>query len=191
MQIFSLLNDIIFLCYNINNNLILVSPMLKFLKTITIILCFLVGIYPWLPTKAIEQTASLFISLEKESFLDPDYLTIDLVVSPGVQPINTIKANLSFSLSKLALIQADKEQSFCSFFIEEKIDNEQGVYSLSCGAPNPENSLQMPIVRLTFKKLEAGWAKVKFLEDSSVLASDGLGTNILGDREIHNIYVIK
>jgi hypothetical protein len=165
--------------------------MSKFLKTTAIFICLLAGIYPWLTTRAIEQTASLFISLEKSSFLDPDYLTIDLVVDPGVQPINTINASLSFSPSKLALIQASKKQSFCSFFIEEKIDNDQGVYNLACGAPDPGISAKSPAVRLTFQKLEAGWAQIKFLEDSSVLANNGLGTNILGNREIHQIYVIK
>ena len=165
--------------------------MIKILKITAIIICLIVGVYPWFGLEAITQTASIYILLEKESFLNPDYLTIDLIVNPGLQPINTININLSYTPSKLALINTNKEQSFCSFFIEEKIDNEQGVYSLSCGAPNPENSLQMPIVRLTFQKLEAGWAKVKFLEDSSVLANDSLGTNILGNREIHNIYIIK
>jgi hypothetical protein len=160
-------------------------------KIITLlVVCLLICLCPPFSAQAMEKTASLFLLPDYNYFLNPDYLIIDLIVDPGGKPVNAVNIKLSFPFSKLTLVNINKEQSFCSFFINEKVSNEQGEYNLTCGTPG-EIFTKTSVLRLSFQKLEAGWAKIKIREDSSVLARDGLGTDILGSREINNLYIVK
>jgi len=137
------------------------------------------------------KAASLFLIPEKSSFLNPDYFTINLIVNPGGREINTVSAYLSFDTSRLQLVSTSKENSFCSFFIFENINNDLGRYDLGCTTLGNSISTTSRVISLTFQKIDMGWTKLNILEDSLVLAHDGLGTNILGPREIHNIYLVK
>jgi len=137
------------------------------------------------------KTASLFLLPEKSSFLDPNYLTLNVIVDPKGTEINAVSAYLSFDASKLQLINTNKDNSFCSFFIFENINNDLGHYNLSCTTLGNSASTTSVVISLTFQKLDTGWTKLKILDNSQVLAHDGFGTNILGSSEIHNIYLIK
>jgi hypothetical protein len=163
---------------------------LGYKKIFTVFFVLLFCFYPLFSVRAIEKTASLFLLPDYSSFFNPDYLILDLIVDSGGQPINAININLSFPTSKLKLVNINKEQALCSLLINETNNNEEGQYGLTCGT-SKKIIAKTSILRLTFQKLEAGWAKIKILEDSSVLAHDGLGTDILGNREIHNIFIVK
>ncbi|RLC38680.1 hypothetical protein DRH27_01680 [Candidatus Falkowbacteria bacterium] len=137
------------------------------------------------------QTASLFLIPEKSSFLNPDYITLNLIVSPENAEINAVSAYLSFDTSKLQLVSTNKNNSFCSFFVSENINNDLGRYDLTCATLGNSASTTSEVISLTFQKLETGWTKLNILDNSQVLAHNGLGTNILGSSEIHNILLVK
>ena len=134
---------------------------------------------------------SLFLLVDKNSYLDPERLIIDVVIKPEGQLINAANILLSFSFNKLSLTSINKENSFCSFFLKEKVDNAKGKYNLICGTPLPFASEKLVVARLIFKKEASGWAKIYVAENSSLHAHNGQGNNILGNRELHNIYIMK
>jgi len=72
-----------------------------------------------------------------------------------------------------------KDDSFCSFFIEENIDNALGKIKITCLDPYPGTAKISNVVSLTFKKINSGAADLNLSDDSLVLANDGYGTNVL------------
>lgn len=157
-----------------------------------ILISFLFSFLPLNSINALDSDdygASLFLLIEKEGFLDPEYLTLDIVINPGGNSINAVSSQISFSTTSLKLIKTEKEESFCSLFISEIVDNKGG-YNFSCGTP--ENTItdnNLTIARLIFQKLKPGFTKINFGDDSKVLS--GLGINILKSHEVHNIYIVK
>ncbi len=105
--------------------------------------------------------------------------TVDLVVDPAGEQINTVSTEISFPADKLSLASLSKDNSFCSFFVEEKIDNVLGKIKISCVAPFPGTDKMSNVVSLTFKQISAGRADLGLSPDSLVLANDGYGTNVL------------
>ena len=110
-----------------------------------------------------------------------DLLTLDLVVDPSGEEINTVSTEILFPADKLSLTSLSKDESFCSFFVEENIDNNLGKIKISCIAPYPGTDKLSKVVSLTFKKHQSGSADLKLGDDSLVLANDGYGTNVLKD----------
>lgn len=173
------------------------------IKIATILFIFLlVNIAVLTPSKANEmqglllpettkETASLSILPDKSSFLNPDYLILDIIVESGDQLINAVNIELSFSTSTISLVDINTEQSFCSFFLREEYNNVVGNINFACGTSAKDVNQSASIARLVFAKKNEGWATIKFHENSAVLASDGLGTDVLGSREIHNLYIMK
>jgi hypothetical protein len=106
-------------------------------------------------------------------------LTLDLMVDPAGEQINTVSTEISFPADKLSLLSLGKTNSFCSFFVEEKINNTLGKIKISCLAPFPGTNKMSNVVSLTFKKIGSGSADLSLSSDSLVLANDGYGTNVL------------
>jgi hypothetical protein len=92
-----------------------------------------------------------------------------------------VSTEISFPTDKLSLETLSKENSFCSFFVEEKIDAATGKIKISCVAPYPGTNKISNVVSLTFKKLNFGPVDLTLSSDSMVLANDGYGTNVLKD----------
>jgi len=122
-------------------------------------------------------TSALFLTPIKQK--TGDSITLDLVVDPAGEEINTVSTEISFPADKLSLENLSKENSFCSFFVEEKIDNDLGKIKISCLAPFPGTDKMSNVVSLTFKELNSGTADLNLSNDSMVLANDGYGTNVL------------
>lgn len=165
-------------------------PNISKTKILAVFVFFIfVSIIPASNATALERTALLSLSIDKTSYFDKDFLYIDIVVD-SEQAINTIFSNISFSTSSLSLLTAEINQSICSFSIGENINNQKGSYAMSCLTPLGAAG-RNSVAHLTFKKNKSGFTTIKFNEDSMVLAHDGQGSDILGSREIHNIYLVK
>ena len=145
------------------------------------------------PTQAEEEFYYRGPKLNPESassalFLTPvrqkngDLLTLDLVVDPAGEEINTVSTEISFPTDKLSLETLSKDNSFCSFFVEEKIDNAAGKVKISCVAPYPGTDKWSNVVSLTFRQINTGAADLNLSDDSLVLANDGYGTNVLSEK---------
>jgi hypothetical protein len=122
-------------------------------------------------------SSTLFLTPVKERV--GDELTLDLVVDPAGEEINTVSTEISFPADKLFLENLDKGKSFCSFFVEEDINNYTGKIKISCLAPFPGTDKMSNVVSLVFKKIKSGAADLSLATSSMVLANDGYGTNVL------------
>ena len=163
---------------------------LKFI-TIFILLLFSFFITPFTFTAVSSGEAMLALYPEKSTFLNPDLLALDVVLEVQQQNINTIYLDLNFPTTNVSLSEALYSDSFCTIIAYESVDVKAGNYRLICGSPTPITEQTATVVRLTFKKVKAGWANFKFGDSSLILAHDGLGTNLLVNQEVHSIYIIK
>ncbi|MDD4902015.1 MAG: cohesin domain-containing protein [Patescibacteria group bacterium] len=123
--------------------------------------------------------SALFLTPIREK--NGNSFTLDLVVDPADEEINTVSTEISFPTDKLSLENLSKGNSFCSFFVEEKIDNALGKIKISCLAPYPGTDRMSNVISLTFKQINTGTANLNLSSDSLVLANDGYGTNVLKD----------
>ncbi|MFC1678141.1 hypothetical protein ACFLZ9_00210 [Patescibacteria group bacterium] len=134
--------------------------------------------------------ANLYLLPDFERFLDPDNLFVQVMIDSQEQTINAVDINIEFEPDKLSVDSLQFENSFCSIIISEKINNQEGIINITCGTENEIASSTINVALITFKKLVPGWTALS-CNDSSVLASNGLGTNILNTTEFHNIYLVK
>jgi len=155
--------------------------------TVFMLFCLLVC---FLPVNA-QGGAFFYLSFDKESYFDPEYLEIDLLIKSPDDPINALNARVQFDTSKLEIVESGVATSTFPFVLEENYDNTTGFYNLYCGTHLATSSNAIQIAHLKFKKLAAGQAFIKFRESSQVLAADGFGTNILTSRDIHYINIVK
>lgn len=125
------------------------------------------------------QTANSALFLTPVREKNGAYLTLDLVVDPSGEEINIVSTEISFPADKLVLEKLSKENSFCSFFMEEKVDAAAGKIKISCAAPYPGTDRISNIVSLTFRQINSGSADLGLSPDSLVLANDGYGTDVL------------
>ena len=164
-------------------------------KTIylSLILCLLVC----LPAKTAEADTQMpgkaifYLALNKDTYFNPEIISFDLKINTASSIINALSAKLDFDAEKLTLIEADKTNSLCNFFISEEINNEAGHYELKCGSDSSLASEQIQAVHLTFKKNIAGTTVLNLLGESEALAANGLGTKLETIGEDYNIVIIK
>ncbi len=102
------------------------------------------------------------------------------VSTEGNEVLNAVSAEVRFPAQLLTLQSISKTGSVMSFWAEEPtFSNSNGTASLQGIVPNPGWKGQNGnIVTLVFKVKASGTATISF-SSASVLANDGLGTNIL------------
>lgn len=97
-------------------------------------------------------------------------------------PINVIQADLGFDPKLLEVLDINTNGSISSVFIEKNIKNELGYARISGGIPNPGYKGDTGLfAKVKFKTRGPGFAEVKFLASSVILANDGHGTNVLSE----------
>jgi len=103
-----------------------------------------------------------------------------LVSTEGSEVLNAVSAEVRFPVQLLTLQSISKTGSVMSFWAEEpSFSNSNGTASLQGIVPNPGWKGQNgSVVTLVFKVKASGAATISF-SSASVLANDGLGTNIL------------
>jgi hypothetical protein len=121
--------------------------------------------------------SALFLTPVKNR--ENNLIALDLVVEPHLAEINTVSAEISYPTDKISFKELSKNNSFCSFFIEEKVDTAAGKIKISCATPYPGTAETSRVITVYFEGLEKGDAEIKLSSDSLVLANDGYGTNVL------------
>jgi len=155
-----------------------------------LVIVFTFAFYPaQMNVLATEIDSYVYIQPDYELFLDKDYLYIDLILESEEKQINATKISLNFEANKLRLEEINYENSFCNIFIKEEIDNIKGNYQITCGSTNI-SATKNNVTRLKFNKIKSGWTKMN-IGDSNILESNGLGTSLSTDNEIHRIYIVK
>ncbi len=135
------------------------------------------------------ELASLSFLIDKENFLDPNYLYVDITMNPNLNSINAALTGIEFDPQALELITATTASS-CPLLIGEFIDNQLGRTDLMCGAPVAisDNST---LFHLTFKKKTPDFTSLNFLGHSALLSADGYGSPVPVQLESHDIFIVK
>ncbi len=192
MKLFST-NDQIFtqaqLPFHDNNLNFMAKFFIVSLITVSIILSFPVfghssELTERLPMPATEKTASLNMGLDEQN-TDSDTSVVKISTNPNGQAINAVGVLINFATSTIIIKDINTSNSFCTLFIVNTIDNQNGQINIICGKPYPGISTEATIAEITFQKLTSSAPDITFASSSMVLANDGFGTDIL--KTINNL----
>lgn len=129
------------------------------------------------------SAATLTLSSSNTSATIGQTIQVPLIVSTeGSEVLNAVSAEIRFPAQLLTLQSISKTGSVMSLWAEDPTySNSNGTASLQGIVPNPGWSGQRgTVVTLIFKAKASGSATISFAS-ASVLANDGLGTNILSN----------
>ena len=137
-----------------------------------IILLFL--IFPYL-----SNAATLSISPNTGVYTAGKTFTVKLVVNTEGKSINAAEGSLKFNPQELSVVAIDKSSSIFNLWVAEPtFSNSAGTISFSGGLPTGYTGSVGNIFNITFRTTSASNGKLSFV-NGSVLANDGMGTNIL------------
>ena len=107
----------------------------------------------------------------------------------GGNPITGITLLISFPATKVAVESLTFEDSLCSTFTQQKIDNIIGQISIQCKTSSSLGRTQItPIATAVFKPLQPGWATFSVNPTSTKLIHSS-GINIMDQSESVSILV--
>lgn len=139
---------------------------------IAVLLCILF----YIPASLVEAS-TVGISPSTGSYGVGQSFTVTIQVDPQSKSVNAVEAKLSFDNTKLSVVSVSKTGSVFSLWTTEPaFSNTAGTIDLGGGIPAPFTA-KSNIVTVTFKVLAAGAGKVS-IASASVLAADGLGTDV-------------
>jgi hypothetical protein len=102
-----------------------------------------------------------------------------VLVQTNGASVNASDGQITFNPKELQVVQVNRNNSIFNLWTEEpSFSNSAGTISFSGGSPTGYKGASGNIATITFKSLTAGTPKVNF-KSGSILAADGLGTNIL------------
>ncbi len=105
--------------------------------------------------------------------------TVSVQLNTEGKPVNAADGQVSFNPKELQVTGVSRGSSIFNLWTEEpKFSNSAGTVSFGGGSPTGYKGSGGTILTITFKALGAGTPKINFTS-GSILAADGLGTNIL------------
>ncbi len=105
--------------------------------------------------------------------------TISVLLNTEGKAVNASDGQISFNPRELQVVSASRASSIFNLWTEEPtFSNSAGTISFGGGSPSGYKGSGGTIVSIVFRPLGAGTPKVNFTS-ASVLAADGLGTNVL------------
>lgn len=139
---------------------------------------FAITILLALPQSSFADTMSL--SPSSGTYVVGQAFSVRVLVSSPNQAINAVSGVLSFPANLLQVTSVSKSGSIVSLWVQEpSFSNSQGIVSFEGVVPNPGFSrANGTAVTINFKVIGQGSADLRFTS-GSLLANDGLGTNIL------------
>jgi len=159
---------------------------IKYWKIISVVflLLFFFGI-------RLGEAADLFFSQPNQNYSVGQVLAISVYLN-AEQTVNAISAEINFSNDQLEVLSLSKASSIVNFWTEEpSFFNSAGLINLEGVIFNPgflgNNG---KIITINFKAKDRGQAQITF-SSASVLANDGLGTNVLKSANFINFDIIE
>ena len=136
------------------------------------------------------QAATLSFSTDQGYAVGQTFSVSVLVSTASGESINAVSATISYDPSQLKLVSISKASSVITMWASEPtFSNSAGTADLEGIVLNPGFTGQGGLVAtITFKVLSAGQAKLSFSQ-ASVLANDGLGTNVLTSAPAKSVYL--
>lgn len=129
---------------------------------------------------ALAHGATLFMVPQNEQAKAGQTFSVMVDLDSQGSSINTASADINYDNNLLSIQSVGYSSSIFSIWAEEpKYSNVNGILHFSGGLPSPGwNGSSGSILSITFKAKVPGQAKVNF-ENGSVLANDGVGTDVL------------
>jgi len=156
-----------------------------------LILVFLFCVFSiTLARTALAAGASLYLSPSTGTYTIGNTFSVRVKMNSGGATANAAEGDLIFNSRELQVVNISKTGSiFTLWTTEPSFSNSAGTISFGGGVPSGFQGTSGNIISITFKAKANASAKVNF-SSGSVLAADGLGTNILARME-GGIYALK
>lgn len=145
-------------------------------RTFTIALCTFVFFFC---VPLLSFAATLSVSPGTGVYTVGSTFTVRVVINTSGKPINAADGTLSFNPRELQVASVNRSSSIFNLWtLEPTFSNSAGTISFGGGSPTGYTGSSGTIMSITFRTLGAGAPKVSFTS-GSVLAADGMGTNVL------------
>ncbi len=129
--------------------------------------------------------ATLRLQPEVGVFDQSTQQTIRLKVDTGGEVINAVNAVINYNPDLVEVSDILMDHSVCTLIVQKIIDHQQGKATVACGIPSPGFSGQGgTIAELVVQPKQTGQYGLRYGAASTVLANDGLGTDVL--RKVTN-----
>ena len=129
-------------------------------------------------TNSIASAATLSVSPATGVYTAGQAFTVRVLVNTTGASINAADGTLSFNPNELSVVSVAKGSIFNLWTAEPSFSNTAGSITFSGGTPTGYKGGAGTVLSITFRAKAAGQPKVTFTR-GSVLAADGLGTNVL------------
>lgn len=144
----------------------------RFLGILTVVLCFVA-----LPS--VVDAATLRINPGTGVYTVGSAFTASVIINTDGKSINAADGQITFNPRELQVVNVGRGGSIFNLWTEEPtFSNSAGTISFGGGSPSGYKGAAGNIITITFRPLAAGNPKVNF-KTGSILAADGMGTNIL------------
>lgn len=160
----------------------------RFLQLNTLVPSLLIAGVFWLLMNTIAYAADLSLSPSTGTYSAGQTFTVNVRALPKGDSINAVEATMSFDSSVLSVVSVSKNGSaFSLWTTEPTFSNPNGTIQFGGGSPTPFTA-DSNLVSITFRAVKEGSSAVSF-SNSSVLAADGRGTDVLGSAVTANYTV--
>jgi hypothetical protein len=126
---------------------------------------------------ATAEAAEVVVTPSTGTYTQGQSFTATIQVNPQSKSVNAVEAKLSFDNTKLAVVSISQSGSVFSLWTTEPtFSNSAGTIDFGGGSPTPFTN-RSNLIAVTFRTLAEGTGNVS-VSTASVLAADGLGTNV-------------
>ena len=127
----------------------------------------------------LSEAATLKLSPSTGVYTVGSTFSARVVINTNGETVNASEGKLTFNTSELSVVSVSKTGSIFSLWtVEPSFSNSAGTIVYGGGSPSGYTGSAGNAITITFRAKNAGTSKVTFSE-GSVLAADGLGTNVL------------
>ncbi len=125
------------------------------------------------------HAATLRVSPDTGVYTVGGTFTANVIINTQNKAVNAADGQLSYNPKELSVVSVSRASSIFNLWTQEpSFSNTLGTISFGGGSPTGYTGASGNILTITFRPLGAGNPKVTF-KSGSVLAADGLGTNVL------------
>jgi hypothetical protein len=127
----------------------------------------------------VAEAATLHIAPGTGVYSAGGTFTTRVTINTAGQKVNAAEGQLSFNPREISVVSVTRAGSIFNLWTEEPgFSNGAGTISFGGGSPTGYSGSNGTVLSVTFRAVAAGSPKVNFT-NGSVLAADGLGTNVL------------
>lgn len=152
--------------------------LLKFIIKIPFFIASMVLL--WTITVLSAEASTLSVSPNTGVYSLGQNFTVSIVINTQGKSINAAEGTLRFNPSELSVVSLNKGSLFNLWTTEPSFSNTAGTVTFSGGTPAGYSGATGVVLNVTFRSNKAGTARLSFT-DGSVLAADGMGTNVLNN----------